>query len=102
MVNKLLRCLKRENLLNFGRNIKSPFMTYADVESILVSEDNEKQNPNESYTNKYEKHVTSSFAYNRACVDDKFRKSFKSYLGKYAVYNFISSMIDESKYVMKE
>ena len=64
MVNKLLRCLKRENLLNFGRNIKSPFMTYADVESILVSEDNEKQNPNESYTNKYEKHVTSSFAYN--------------------------------------
>ena len=39
-------------------------MTYADVESILVSEDNGKQNPNESYTNKYEKHVTSSFAYN--------------------------------------
>ena len=53
MVNKLLRCLERVNLLNFGRKIKSPFMTYADVESILVSEDNGRQNPNESFTNKY-------------------------------------------------
>ena len=32
-------------------------MIYADFESILVPEDNVKQNPNESYTNKYQKHV---------------------------------------------
>ena len=31
---------------NFGRNLKSPFRTYADFESILASEDKEKQNPN--------------------------------------------------------
>ena len=31
---------------NFGRKIKSPFRTYADFESILASEDKEKQNPN--------------------------------------------------------
>ena len=30
---------------------------YADLESILVPEDNGKQNPNESYTNKYQKYV---------------------------------------------
>ena len=30
-------------------------MIYADFESSLVSEDNEKQNPEESYTNKYQK-----------------------------------------------
>ena len=35
-------------------------MTYADFEIILVSEDNGKQNPNESYTNKYQKHVVCS------------------------------------------
>ena len=35
------------------RKIISPFMIYADSESILVPEDNGKQNPNESYTNKY-------------------------------------------------
>ena len=34
---------------NFGRKVKSPFMIYADFESILVPEDNEKQNPNECY-----------------------------------------------------
>ena len=34
------------------RKVKSPFIIYADFESILVSEDNRKQNPKESYTNK--------------------------------------------------
>ena len=28
-------------------------MIYADIESVLVPEDNDKQNPEESYTNKY-------------------------------------------------
>ena len=48
---------------NFGRKIKPPFMIYADFESILVPEDNGKQNPNESYTNKYQKHVACSYGY---------------------------------------
>ena len=38
---------------NFQRKIKSPFMVYEDFESILVPEDGGKQNPDESYTNKY-------------------------------------------------
>ena len=83
---------------NFVRKIKSPFMIYADFESILVPEDNRKQNPNESYTNKYKKHVACSYGYKLVCVDDKSSKPFKSILGKDAVYNFISSMIEESKY----
>ena len=45
-------------------------MIYADFESILVAENNEEQNSNESYTNKYQKHVTCS--YKSVCVDDKF------------------------------
>ena len=32
-------------------------MIYADFESILVPGDNGKQNPNESFTNKYQRHV---------------------------------------------
>ena len=36
---------------NFERLIKSPFIIYADFESILVPENNGKQNPNEFYTN---------------------------------------------------
>ena len=47
-------------------------MIYADFESILVAENNEEQNSNESFTNKYQKHVTCSYGYKSVCVDDKF------------------------------
>ena len=62
-------------------------------------------NPKESYTNKYQKHIACSYGYKLVCVDDKFSKPFKTYLGKDAVYNFINNMIKESKYcseVMKK
>ena len=42
-----------------------------DFESILVHEDNGKQNPNESYTNKYKKHIACSYSCKLVCVDDK-------------------------------
>ena len=64
-----------------------------------------QQNPNKSYTNKYQKHITCSYGYQLVCVDDKFTKPFKLYLGKNSVENFINSMIKESKYcsdVMKK
>ena len=88
---------------NFQRKIKSPFMIYEDFESIPVPEYNGKQNPNESYTNKYQKHVACS--YKLVCVNDKFSKTLKSYLGENPVYNFLSSIIEENKYcsdVMKK
>ena len=80
-------------------------MIYANFESILVSEDNGKQNPEDSHTNIYQKHVACSYGYKLVCVDNKFSKPFKTCLGKDAVYNFINSMIEESKYcsdVMKK
>ena len=46
-----------------------------------------------------------SCGYKLVCVDNKFSKPFIIYLGKNAIYNFISSMIKESKYcsdVMKK
>ena len=74
-------------------------MIYADFESIIVSEDNGKQNMSDSYTNKYQKHVACSYGYKLICVDDKFNnKPLKSYLGEDIVYNFVSSMNKESKY----
>ena len=36
-------------------------MIYADFGSILVPEDKGKQNPNESYTKRYQKHVVCSY-----------------------------------------
>ena len=63
-----------------------------------MPEDNVKKNPNEPYTNKYQKHVACSYGYRLICVDDKFNKPFKSNLGEDTVYNLISSVIKESKY----
>ena len=63
-----------------------------------MPEDHGKQNPYQSYTNKYQKHVACSCRYKLICVDDKFGKHFKSYLCGDAIYNFINSMIKESKY----
>ena len=84
---------------NFRRKIKSPFMIEADFESILVSEDNGKQNPNKSSTNKYQKHVACScYGHKLICNYDKFSKPLKSYLGEDAVYNLLAVMIKESKY----
>ena len=36
-------------------------MIYADFESILVPEDNGKEIADESYTNKYQKHIACSY-----------------------------------------
>ena len=73
-------------------------MIYADFESILLPEDNEKQNQNEPYTNKYQKYFACSYSYKLVCVDDTYSKPSKSYLGQDTAYNFINSMIEESKY----
>ena len=74
---------------NFERKIKSSFMIYADFESILVPDDNGKQNPNESYTNKYQKHVACRYVYKLVYTDNKFSKPFKSHLCKDAVFTIL-------------
>ena len=48
---------------NHDRKVKSLFIIYADFESILMSEYNGKQNPEESYTEKYQKRIASSYGY---------------------------------------
>ena len=91
---------------NYERKIKSPFIIYAGFEIIWVPEDNGQQKSKRSYTNKYKKHIASSYGYILVCVDDNFSKPFKTYLGNDTVYNFKNNdNIEESKYcsdVMKK
>ena len=49
-----------------------------------------------------QKHVAYSYGFELVYVDDKFSKPFRSYLGKDAFYNFVNSMIEESKYYSDE
>ena len=74
---------------NHERKIKSLFIIYGDTENALMPEDNEKQNPKESYTNKHQKYIACNYYNELVCVDDQFSKHFKTYLGKDTVYNFI-------------
>ena len=62
-----------------------------------MPEDNEKQNSEELYTNKYQKYIACSYGYQLECVHDKFGKPFPRYIGKDAVYNFIHNVIKENK-----
>ena len=64
-----------------------------------MTDDNGKQNPEKSYTNKYQKHIACSYGYKLVFVDEKFRKSFNTYLGKDAVYNFTILLIAKLKKV---
>ena len=57
-------------------------MIYAEFESILVPEDDGKQNPDVYYISKYQKYVACNYGYKLVCADDKFSNHFKSYLMK--------------------
>ena len=48
----------------------------------------------ESYTNKYQRHIGCSYGYKLICVD----KFNKPYFGEDSVYKFVNSMIEERKY----
>ena len=77
MVNKRLRCLRKVNILNskiLKEKQKLPFTMHAEFESILVPEENRNQNPNKSYSNKYQKHIACSYGYKLVCVYDDFYK----------------------------
>ena len=72
-------------------------MVYADLESVLVPQDNSKENPKETYWIKYQKYVASSYKFILVCVDKKVNKPFKTYLGKDAVHNALNNMIKKVK-----
>ena len=46
---------------NYDRKINPPFIIYADFESILVPENNRYEDPEESYTNNYQKQIACCY-----------------------------------------
>ena len=45
-----------------------------------MPENNERQNQEESYTMKYQRHIAWRYGYKSVCVSNKVSKHFKSYL----------------------
>ena len=55
---------------NFNHSMRVPFVIYADFESFIKPMDTCQPDPEESYTNKYQRHVPSSFCFYVKCFDD--------------------------------
>ena len=55
---------------NWNRNMRVPFVVYADFESFIKPIDT-GPNPENSYTKQYQKHTPSSFCYYIKCFDDE-------------------------------
>ena len=72
---------------------KSPFMIYADIESILVLENNGNQISDVFSIKKNQNHVGCIFGYKLVFFNNQFSKPLKSYFGQDTVYKFITNMI---------
>ena len=77
------------------KKIKSPFVKH--FESFLVPDNNRKQNLEDSFTNKCL--LPAVMGINQYVLMKSLVSFLRhTYLGKDGVYNFINSMIRESKY----
>ena len=65
----MLKKVEYVQFKNYEGKIKSTFIIYTDSESILVPENNEKQNARECNRNKNKKRIACSYSYKLGCVD---------------------------------
>ena len=75
----------RSGLIKFNNRSKQlavSFEIYADFESVLKGVQRVNKDSNTSYTEKYEHHISWSFAYSVVCIDDRFSKPVILYRGK--------------------
>ena len=78
---------------NCFKQLTVPFKIYSDFESVLKGVQSNDNDSDASYTKKYQKHIPCHFAYNVACIDDRFRMPVVTYRGKNAVNKFIEAIL---------
>ena len=90
---------------NYSKQWSAPFKIYADFECILGATPSKgvksSDTNNGSYTEKYQDHISCSFAYKVVCVDNKFSKKVVLYRGKSAAYKLFEVILKEHKYFKK-
>jgi hypothetical protein len=74
---------------NIGKQLKVPFIIYADFEAITEPIDSVNKSPDKSYTESYQKHEPCGYAYKVVCIDSKYTKPTKLYRGENCIEKFI-------------
>ena len=85
---------------NYFKQLVVLFKIYAEFDSALKGVISNNKN-NTSYTEKYQDHISCSFAYKVVCIDDKFSKKVVLYRGKNVVFRFIEAILKEYDYCKK-
>ena len=85
---------------NYFKQIPVLFKIYADFECLLKGVKSTGKSSG-SYTEKYQDHISCSFAYKVVCVDNKASKKVVLYGGKNAVFKFIEAILEEYDYCRK-
>jgi len=86
---------------NWQKMQKVPFVIYADFEAILPKVQGAKPNPNNSYTEKTEKHKTSGFCFKTVCIHEQFNRPEVLYRGKDADKKFVDEINKEMVRIME-
>ena len=84
---------------NYHKQQPTPFVIYADIEALLQKVERGQPDSNESYTERFQRHVDCGSAYKVVCCyDDKYSKDICIYRGENAVYKFLEQMLEEVNY----
>ena len=81
------------------KQLKVPFVIYADFESILISCTQENLNDDASYTQKTHEHQASGFCYIVVSDVEDFNTPPVVYRGENAVENFLECLLVEEKHI---
>ena len=99
------KCVKLESgtikCKNHFKQIAVTFNIYADFESLLKKLQINDRDKNTSHTEKYQDHVSCSFAYKSVCIVDKFSKPPVLCSGKIVVNRLIETIFEEYDYSKK-
>ena len=97
--NQTLKLRRGSNKFkNYFKLLPVPFKIYADFECNVKRVEGSNRGQNNSYTEKYQDHITCIFAYKVVSVNDKFSKPVVLYGDEVGVYKFIDAIFKEYDY----
>ena len=85
---------------HYEKQVRHPFVIYADFESSLQTIDTCQPQPEESYTNPIQKHNPNSFCCYTKCEADKYLK-LKIYTGDDSAEKFVDYLKSEAHRIYK-